>query len=84
MPVNTRSLVRSRHTVAQKQLSASERRLNMEDAFCLKYPWELCGRVLLIDDIYTTGTTLNEAAKCLKKGGVRKVHFLTISIGQVI
>ena len=38
--------------------------------------------VLLIDDIYTTGNTIDAAASVLKKKGVEKVYFLTISIGQ--
>ena len=38
--------------------------------------------VLLIDDIYTTGNTIDEIAKELKKNGVENVYFLTISIGQ--
>ena len=38
--------------------------------------------VLLVDDIYTTGSTLNEAAKTLKAAGAEKVFYLTISIGQ--
>ena len=39
-------------------------------------------KVLLVDDIYTTGNTLDAAAKALKGKGVEKVYFLTISIGQ--
>ncbi|WP_390527229.1 ComF family protein [[Clostridium] hylemonae] len=38
--------------------------------------------VLLIDDIYTTGNTVDAAAEILKKAGVENVCFLTISIGQ--
>ena len=38
--------------------------------------------VLLIDDIYTTGSTVDAAAMVLKEKGVEKVYFLTISIGQ--
>ena len=40
--------------------------------------------VLLIDDIYTTGATVEQAAKILKKAGAQNVYFLTISIGQGI
>ena len=44
---------------------------------------ELSGRnVLLVDDIYTTGNTIDSAARSLKKAGAEKVYFLTISIGQ--
>ena len=39
-------------------------------------------KVLLIDDIYTTGSTMDRVAKVLKKAGTQKVYFLTISIGQ--
>jgi len=84
IPVNTGSLVRSRYTVPQKELSMSERKGNLKNAFQAVHTGQLCGRVLLIDDIYTTGNTLHEAAKCLKNAGVRKVHFLSISIGQGI
>ena len=38
--------------------------------------------VLLVDDIYTTGSTIDAVAGLLKKKGVEKVYFLTISIGQ--
>lgn len=40
--------------------------------------------IVLIDDIYTTGSTLDEAARVLKKAGVENVYFLTVSIGQGI
>ena len=40
--------------------------------------------IVLIDDIYTTGSTLDEAARVLKKAGAEKVYFLTVSIGQGI
>ena len=45
---------------------------------------EELGKLTGIHDIYTTGNTVNEAAKTLKKSGVRRVFFLTISIGQDI
>ena len=39
-------------------------------------------RVIIIDDIYTTGNTVDQVAKVLKTMGLQKVYFLTISIGQ--
>lgn len=38
--------------------------------------------VLLIDDIYTTGSTIDAAAKCLKRAGAEKIYFLTVTIGR--
>ena len=38
--------------------------------------------LLLVDDIYTTGTTLDAAAQCLKKAGAGEVFFLTIAVGS--
>lgn len=74
-------LVRKKSTSPQKKLSDTQRKKNIEDAFALKREIEY-KIVILIDDIYTTGSTLDEATKVLKSAGVSKVYFLTISIGQ--
>lgn len=74
-------LKRVRETNPQKQLNDLERKKNIKDAFAVKEV-DALKSVMLIDDIYTTGSTLDEAAKTLKNEGVSKVHFLTISIGQ--
>ena len=55
----------------------------------LEYLLEVSGyvkgeNIVLIDDIYTTGSTLDEAARVLKKAGAENVYFLTVSIGQGI
>ena len=57
---------------------------NLRDAFALSERWKPVANVLLIDDIYTTGATVEQAAKILKKAGAQNVYFLTISIGQGI
>ena len=61
-----------------------ERMGNLRDAFALSERWKPVANVLLIDDIYTTGATVEQAAKILKKAGAQNVYFLTISIGQGI
>lgn len=81
IPMDTEVLVRVKATKPQKALGNKERYGNIQGAFAYrKRIW--CRNVALIDDIYTTGSTLDEAAKILRKAGAEKVYFLTISIGQ--
>lgn len=82
LPVNARAVVRVRNTKPQKELSHKERTRNLRDAFRVTKYWNGRGNVLLIDDIYTTGNTVDSVAKLLRQKGANKVWFLTISIGQ--
>lgn len=75
-------LVRVKATVPQKKLESQKRNENISNAFRIRRGREIPRRILLIDDIYTTGSTINEAAKILKLAGAEHVYFLTISIGQ--
>lgn len=84
IPVCADILIRTYQPEAQKKLSREQRLHNAEGSFKIADRRRLPGRVLLVDDIYTTGNTMNEAAKILKKAGVKAVFFLTISIGQDI
>ncbi len=73
---------RIKHTKPQKNIEKKNRKKNLENAFTVTKEWVGSGNVLLIDDIYTTGSTIHAIAKVLKEAGVDKVYFLTISIGQ--
>ena len=75
-------LVKTRDTKSQKKLDADERRRNLRDAFRAARPLPPV-KVLLIDDVYTTGSTMDAAAACLKEAGAEKVFFLTLCTGQV-
>lgn len=76
-------LVRIKNTNPQKKQDKQRRKQNLHHAFALNYRLsKQVKRVLIVDDIYTTGNTINEAAKILKQAGVQKVYFLVISIGQ--
>lgn len=66
------SLARIRHTHAQTDLDAGERRENCKGAFVLKTR-SLPGHVALLDDVMTTGATVGECAKVLKQAGVKRV-----------
>ena len=82
IPVDVKSIVRVVHTKPQKELNHTERSKNLRSAFHVTKHWKTSPNVLLIDDIYTTGNTIDSAAQVLKEKGAKKVYFLTISIGQ--
>jgi len=78
-------LIRKRRTPSQGHLSKKERIKNMERAFAVpknKQETLLNQTILLVDDVFTTGATLNACAKTLLKAGAKEVH--TITLGRVI
>lgn len=80
LPVDCFSLVRHRKTRPQVEFSGFERVRNVKNAFSVPHPEKLAGkRVVLIDDVLTTGSTLKECAAALKKAGVRSVDALTVA-----
>ncbi len=74
------ALVRVRNTKPQIGLTPAQRRSNMARAFQARHDALLRGgRFLLVDDVYTTGATLEAAAHALKKAGADKVYALTVT-----
>ncbi len=74
VPLRPALLVRARRTAPQASLSPNQRRANVRGAFRAAVHPDLPGaRVLLVDDIMTTGATLNEAAKTLVRAGAAEV-----------
>ncbi len=68
------ALRRARPTAAQTRLGREERLRNLERAFRLRRGAEVGGRkILLVDDVYTTGATLVAAAVCMRRGGAAAV-----------
>ena len=78
--VDTTSLIRIKDTTTQTNLTKQERLKNMENAFkCVNKKLVKGKTVLLIDDVYTTGATFNEASKVLINAGASKVYGLTVA-----
>ncbi|MDO4764499.1 MAG: double zinc ribbon domain-containing protein [Eubacteriales bacterium] len=64
----------------QKQLEKEDRKKNLKNIFYCKEKVKYC-RILLIDDIYTTGSTIDACSLCLKQNGAEEIYFLTIANG---
>ena len=82
IPVCSDWLIRTKKTRPQKELTDLERKQNLKNAFQLKQNDVRLKKVLLIDDIYTTGSTADAAAALLLENGVENVYFLSICIGR--
>ena len=72
-------LTRTIETIAQAELPKEERKDNVRNCFTLKS--QPPTTVLLIDDVFTTGSTLKEAAKVLRKAGTKKIWAVTLAHG---
>ncbi len=82
IPVCSQILVRNRKTMPQKGLDPRGRLKNLEQAFSAgEIPKGVEG-VILVDDIYTTGSTIEACTRALKRAGIKRVFFLTICIGR--
>lgn len=81
--VHRRALVRCRNTPPQSGLAPSRRFQNVRGAFRVRRPDAVCGRrVLLVDDVLTTGATCSEAAKVLKEAGAVAVAVAVVARAQ--
>lgn len=80
-PCGNDVLARLLHTPTQTGLKKSQRQKNLKNAFRVTDASRIKNRkILLVDDVHTTGVTLNIAAKALKRGGAAQVHAATIAI----
>lgn len=82
VPVYANLLKRVRKTKAQKNLNDAERKNNLKKAFKTQENNVQLNHILLVDDIYTTGSTMNEAATELQKAGIEQIYCISICIGR--
>ena len=80
IPLDCFTLFRKMDTPPQTRLAEEDRRKNIRDAFAVAGEIAVAGkRLLLVDDVYTSGATVNECSRILKRGGAREVFVLTLA-----
>jgi ComF family protein len=78
--IRTDLLIRTRHTVPQTELGGDDRRENLKAAFQVRNKCDLNDIVVcLVDDVFTTGTTVEECSRVLLKAGAREVRVVTLA-----
>jgi len=81
-PVVTRAVRCVRRTRKQGMLRPREREQNVRGAFEVVRPEAIAKRgVLLVDDVMTTGATLREVARCLRRAGAKRVYVAVLARG---
>lgn len=81
--LNRKGLIRSLKTLPQKNLGPRDRLRNLQKAFQVdKSQLKGVKRVILVDDIYTTGSTIEACSRVLKAAGVQEVYFICLCIGK--
>lgn len=79
-PLITNNLVKIKKTLPQMKLSLQQRQENLKNAFLIKNPAEIAGKkVFLIDDVYTTGSTMEECARVLKEAKAKSVWGISLA-----
>ncbi len=84
IPVYTDFLVRNKNTIPLKTLNPQERQNNLKKAFNVGRNDVKLRRVLIVDDIYTTGSTLDEMSAVMRTFGVEEINFITLAGGEGI
>lgn len=84
IPVNTGLISRVKKTLPQKNLSERERQNNLKRAFKIRQNDVKLSTIIIIDDIYTTGSTIDAMAQVLKNAGVQKVYYMALAVGRGI
>ena len=82
IPVIKDLVIRCKKTRPMKEIDGSERQNNLKKAFLLGRNDVKLDTIIIIDDIYTTGSTIDAVSRVCKEAGIRNIYFLTVSIGH--
>ena len=83
IPNSTKLIKRTRHTESQTKLKMKARAQNVADAFDVRNSKKINGKnILLVDDIITTGATIQECGRALVKGGTKTVYACSVGIAN--
>lgn len=82
LPVYADFLLRMKNTKPQKELNEKERQKNLKNAFKIDENSVKLKKVILVDDIYTTGATVDIISEVLKEAGIDKVYVVSLCIGK--
>ena len=84
IPVETNLIKRVRKTIPMKDLSAVERQNNLKRAFKICRNDVKLNTIIIVDDIYTTGSTIDAMAYEMRKAGIKRIYFVALAIGNGI
>ena len=82
IPLVTNLILRVHKTVPMKDLSVRERQNNLKKAFKICRNDVKLSTIIIIDDIYTTGSTIDAMSYELRKAGVERIYFMSLAIGR--
>lgn len=80
IPLKADALIRNRKTESQTKMKTLERGLNILNAFAVRTPDTVRGKtIILLDDVYTSGSTMNECARVLRMAGAKQIWGMTLA-----
>ena len=84
IPVENNYIIRSRDTPPMKELTRMERMKNLKGAFKISPHDVKCRNVIIVDDIYTTGSTMDAVAVVLKEAGAKNIYSVALAEGTPV
>jgi len=83
IPIMKNFVIREKNTKALKTMNPGQRAANIKNAFKITENKVKLNAIVLVDDIYTTGSTIDELSTVIKQYGVKRVYFLTVATGSI-